>query len=479
MHWTVGRRIAAGFVVGLGLVVIVAWVGIVALKNSVSAYQDALAQQRRVLVPALDAESEARSATIQFLRFLLTEDEQFARARDSSLAVARALIEQVRDSVALSDDRASWTEALFALGSWDEAARDAMVAKRAGRDSEVAQIQDMRAFPARERVREAVQRGVARAEQRTDAVVGVARARANRMETILLAGAVIVLVVGGLSGLVLNRAVTGPLKETVGVLASSAAEILAATTQQAAGASESSSAVTETVTTIEEVAQTAEQASQRARTMADSADRAVQQSGAAMTELREQVEAIAGSILMLAEQAQAIGEIIASVNDIAEQTNLLALNAAVEAARAGEQGRGFAVVAGEVKSLAEQSKKATGEVRRILGEVQRATSAAVLTTEQGTKQVTATAKQVADVVGDGTRVAAQIVASVGQQAAGMAQIRQAMASIQEATQQNLASTRQAERAAQDLNALGTKVLDLVGGERQTPGRRPNRPADRL
>jgi methyl-accepting chemotaxis protein len=177
------------------------------------------------------------------------------------------------------------------------------------------------------------------------------------------------------------------------------------------------------------------------------------------------VESIAESILALAEQAQAIGEIIASVTDIAEQTNLLALNAAVEAARAGEQGRGFAVVASEVKTLAEQSKKATLEVRRILGETQRATSAAVMATEQGTKQVTATAEQVTDVVTEGARVAAQIQASAGQQAAGMTQIRQAMGNIHEATQQNLASTKQAERAAQDLNALGTKLLELVGGSR--------------
>ncbi|MBI1967650.1 MAG: chemotaxis protein, partial [Gemmatimonadetes bacterium] len=123
-----------------------------------------------------------------------------------------------------------------------------------------------------------------------------------------------------------------------------------------------------------------------------------------------------------------------------------------------------------VKSLAEQSKKATVEVRRILGEIQRATSAAVMTTEQGTKQVAAATKQVTEVVGGTAQAAAQIVASAGQQAAGMTQIRQAMASIHEATQQNLASTKQAERAAQDLNALGTRLLDLVGGNRREPVR---------
>ena len=95
--------------------------------------------------------------------------------------------------------------------------------------------------------------------------------------------------------------------------------------------------------------------------------------------------AIAEHILALSEQTQQIGEIIAAVNDLADQSNLLALNAAIEASRAGEQGRGFAVVAHEIRSLAEQSKAATAQVRTILSDIQRATNAAVMATEQGTK----------------------------------------------------------------------------------------------
>src|SRR5204862_2053088 len=127
----------------------------------------------------------------------------------------------------------------------------------------------------------------------------------------------------------------------------------------------------------------------------------------------------------LAERAQAIGEIIATVADIAEQTNLLALNAAIEASRAGEQGRGFSVVAGEVKALADQSKKATAQVRQILGEVQKATNAAVLSTEEVTRGVTTAAavaaqageaiKTLADTLAQTSQAATQIVASSGQQ----------------------------------------------------------------
>jgi methyl-accepting chemotaxis protein len=482
MQWTVSRRIAAGFVVGLGLVVVVGAVGVLALRGASVAYRTALEQERRALVPALTVQAEFRRSILDYLGYLLLPDEALLRSRDSTLAESRTLLTELRDTAETSESRAIWDEALAAVATWDDASRASMAAARAGRTAEALRIRDARAAPAREVVRSVIERGIERSTARSDAALLDAQATASRMQVVLALGTLLALAVGALAAVFLNRAVTGPLQETTGVLASSAAEIMAATSQQASGANETSAAVTETVATVDEVARTAEQAVERAKAVSDSAQRAaeigkagrnaVNESTSAMSAVKDQVESIAESILALAEQAQAIGEIIATVNDIAEQTNMLALNAAVEAARAGEQGRGFAVVASEVKSLAEQSKKATVEVRRILGEIQRATSAAVMTTEEGTKLVTSTSRQVteagetikalADAVGEAAQASAQIVASAGQQALGMAQVRQAMGSIHEATQQNLASTKQAERAAQDLNELGSKLLSLVG-----------------
>lgn len=271
------------------------------------------------------------------------------------------------------------------------------------------------------------------------------------------------------------------IRDAVASLGIASSQILASTTEQATSSQEQAASVAETATTVEEVTQTADQAAGRARDVADSAQRAdeVAQSGRrsidatrdAMQNVRTQVESTARNILALSERAQAIGEIITTVNDIADQTNLLALNAAIEASRAGEHGRGFAVVAAEVRALAEQSKKATEQVGRILGEIQQATNTAVMSTEQGTKSVgvaegvvrTAeeTINTLAGTIGEAARSAAQIVASAGQQAMAMKQIREAMTHIDTATKQTLDATRQAEHSARNLDELGRKLDQLT------------------
>ncbi|MCI0527984.1 MAG: methyl-accepting chemotaxis protein [Nitrospira sp.] len=277
------------------------------------------------------------------------------------------------------------------------------------------------------------------------------------------------------------REVNREVHQGVNVLASSASEILATTIQVASGATETATAISQTTTTVEEVKQTAQLSNQKAKSVSESAQKAAQvsQSGhkameesiQGMNRIREQMEAIAESIIRLSEQSQAIGEIMATVNDLAEQSNLLSVNAAIEAAKAGEQGKGFAVVAQEIKSLAEQSKQATGQVRVILSDIQKATSAAVMVTEQGSKAVEAGMKQSKEVgesirmlgesVRESVQAAVQIATSSQQQLVGMDQVVLAMESIKQASGQNVVSTKQAEVAAQSLHELGQRLKQVV------------------
>ena len=310
-------------------------------------------------------------------------------------------------------------------------------------------------------------------------------AEATAMATYLAIGigTIVAVVLVSLIGTLINRSISGSVHDAIARLSSATAEILASTSQQASGAQEQAAAISQTVATVGQVAQATTQAAERAKGVSEAVLRtleigragrkAVEDSVAALDQLKEQVESTADSILMLAEQAQAIGEIIATVNDIAEQTNILALNAAIEASRAGEQGRGFGVVAGEVKSLAGQSKKATVQVRQILGEIQRATNTAVLSTETVTKGVAAaiqvgvqtslTINTLADTLTDTAQASTQITASAGQQATGMAQINKAMQNIDTVARQNQVATRQVEQAAQNLNSLSIELAKLTTG----------------
>jgi len=271
------------------------------------------------------------------------------------------------------------------------------------------------------------------------------------------------------------------LVEGANVLGTAASEIVASTTQLTASASESAAVVTETSTTVEQVRQSTQVASLKARTVADNAQKAVQISlggrkstedvAAGMNRIRIQMEAIAAGMMRLSEQSQAIGRIMATVEDLAAQSNLLAVNAAIEAAKAGEHGKGFGVVAQEVKSLAEQSRQATEQVRTILGDIQKATTTAVMATEQGAKAVEAGSRQtevaaeaiqaLAGSVTEGAQAATQIAASSQQQLVGVDQVASAMDSVRQASVQNVAGARQLEASARNLNELGQRLKEMV------------------
>jgi len=269
--------------------------------------------------------------------------------------------------------------------------------------------------------------------------------------------------------------------EGVNVLWASAAEISSTVAELGQTTSKMSAAVAETSTTVEEVKQSARVASERAKKVSTDSQQAVEISAAGtkatedtttkMNHIKRQMESIGETVVKLSQQSQAIEAIIETVQDLADQSNLLAVNASIEAARAGEQGKGFAVVAHEIKSLAEQSKNATAQVRTILDATRKWVSAVVMAAEEGSKAVEAGVLQSA-IAGESIHAlaasltassqSAQVIdTSTEQQFVGVDQVAQAMANIDQAMQQNVTGMAQLEGAARRLEELGESLKQLV------------------
>jgi methyl-accepting chemotaxis protein len=486
---TIGKKIAAGYGLALGVLVALGglsyWSTTRLVRNNarVERSYKVLASLEALLSLLKDAETGQRG-------FLLTGKKSYLKPYHEARASLDTQLQDLRDlfandpdqQLALRDVKSLMDRKLEEMALTIQQREKDTDGKQEGLRQALVIVEKDEGKKLMDEIRHIVNDRMAPVERErlAERSAGAEASATATIYTVLL-GTPVAIVLVSLGGFLIARSITGPIRDTVGQLTATSAEILASTSQQASGAREQAAAVAQTVATVNQVTQTSEQAAQRARCVGDTFQRtaetgkagrqAIEESLAAKRHVQGQVETTAENILALAEQAQAIGEIIATVNDIAEQTNLLALNAAIEASRAGEYGRGFSVVAAEVKALAEQSRKATVQVRHILGEIQKATNKAVLSTEEVTRgvaqairlgtQASETMAVLADALSTTAQAATQIVASAGQQATGMAQIHQAIQNIDQVTRQNLAAMRQAEQAAQNLNDQGARLSGLL------------------
>lgn len=264
-------------------------------------------------------------------------------------------------------------------------------------------------------------------------------------------------------------------------LSAASSEIAATIAQHERTASQQAAAVNETSATIDELSASSRQSAEQAANSAALAERsssatmqgseATLQAVAAMNSLKDKIGAMADQILHLGEQSGQIGSIATLLKDLAGQINMLALNAAVEAARAGEHGKGFAVVAGEIRKLADQSKKSAEQTAVLVADIQKATNSSIMVTEDGTRTVTDVTQLVqkvaelfdnlASLAGSVNENAQQMMLNTKQQSSAFAQVVEATNSIASGAKDTVAGIGQTKIGVQNLNSAAENLKAIV------------------
>lgn len=245
---------------------------------------------------------------------------------------------------------------------------------------------------------------------------------------------------------------------------------------QQAQTDQAATATNEMTATIQDVASNAQFAAESATRATETSTEGSQNIQRAITMTEATNTALEDSSRMvseLVEKVQSISSFIASINDISEQTNLLALNAAIEAARAGEHGRGFSVVADEVRNLSRRTQDFTTEIRTTmdgLSQVSEATLAAIEMGQTRSQETLSAMGQTGQAISDIEAAIVQVndmnlqvASATEQQAVASGQINQSVQQVADQSQELVSEAVKSRTMAAEIERMIGEVDALIAG----------------
>lgn len=447
-NWTLRRRILASF--ALIIAIMLAMVAITyAQLLSIEERQRELQSDP---LPGLYYSDLIRSEAFEsifLIQRLLTQEAGNAEALVQQLHSHKKrqgeLLELYQQSLFREDDRATFGELRAHMLEFDEIIAALLVAHGEGNLALARQILQDKLLPDWEHGRELLDKLVEMNHQAADSMTENVAVAVARVENSMLLLLLIALLVAGVSGLLLLRAILQPMqrileafeamrtgnlnarlvlerRDEYGVIetgfnamaaallelvsqsqrssiavTTSVTEIAATSKQQQATATETAATTTEIGATSREIVATSRDllrtmdevssAAEQAAVLADSGQLGLNRMEDTMHQVIGAAELINAKLVTLNEKAGNITQVVTTIVKVADQTNLLSLNAAIEAEKAGEYGRGFAVVASEVRRLADQTAVATYDIEQMVREIQSAVSAGVMGMDKFSEEV--------------------------------------------------------------------------------------------